>query len=197
MAGAGSPCGACKFLRRKCTADCIFAPHFCSESSSSAAFAAIHRIFGASNASKLLHHVPACDRGEAAITIAYEAQARLSDPVYGCVAHIIALQQQVAILQAQLIHARAQLAYGAGFSQLAYRNPCPSLDANNAFIHVYSNGQSMALQSSLVEEALSAQISSKKRTAKGELEDLQLLAVEMSMKRCNSSIGEIAQQWRN
>ncbi|PKU82884.1 LOB domain-containing protein 16 [Dendrobium catenatum] len=197
MAGAGSPCGACKFLRRKCTADCIFAPHFCSESSSSASFAAIHRIFGASNASKLLHHVPDGDRGEAAITIAYEAQARLSDPVHGCVAHIIALQQQVAILQAQLVHARAQLAYGAGLSQLAYRNSCPSLDANNAFIHVYSNGHSMALQSSLVEEALSAQISSKKRTAKGELQDLQLLAVGMSMKRCDSSIGEIAQQWRN
>ncbi|KAG0460466.1 hypothetical protein HPP92_020763 [Vanilla planifolia] len=108
MAGAGSPCGACKFLRRKCTPECIFAPYFCSENSS-ACFAAVHKIFGASNASKLLQMVPVPDRCEAAVAIAYEAQARLSDPVYGCVAHIFALQQQVAMLQAQLVNARAQL----------------------------------------------------------------------------------------
>lgn len=35
------------------------------------------------------------DRGEAAVTISYEAQARLQDPIHGCVSHIFALQQQV------------------------------------------------------------------------------------------------------
>ena len=94
MAATGSPCGACKFLRRKCTSDCIFAPYFCSEQGP-ARFAAIHKVFGASNVSKLLHHVPEADRCEAVVTIAYEAQARIKDPVYGCVAHIFALQQQV------------------------------------------------------------------------------------------------------
>lgn len=92
--GSGSPCGACKFLRRKCAADCVFAPYFCSEQGP-ARFAAIHKVFGASNVSKLLQHVPAADRCEAVVTIAYEAQARIRDPVYGCVAHIFALQQQV------------------------------------------------------------------------------------------------------
>ncbi|KAG9150439.1 hypothetical protein Leryth_010824 [Lithospermum erythrorhizon] len=91
--GAGSPCGACKFLRRKCTQDCIFAPYFCSEQGP-ARFAAIHKVFGASNVSKLLSHVPVADRSEAVVTIAYEAQARIKDPVYGCVSHIFALQQQ-------------------------------------------------------------------------------------------------------
>jgi hypothetical protein len=43
----------------------------------------------------LLLHVPVADRYEAVVTIAYEAQARIRDPVYGCVAHIFALQQQV------------------------------------------------------------------------------------------------------
>ncbi|CAL1383214.1 unnamed protein product [Linum trigynum] len=107
--GAGSPCGACKFLRRKCAADCIFAPYFCSEQGP-ARFAAIHKVFGASNVSKLLLHVPPADRCEAVVTIAYEAQARLRDPVYGCVAHIFALQHQVAYLQAQLMQMKAQLA---------------------------------------------------------------------------------------
>ncbi|KAL6208714.1 hypothetical protein ACLB2K_019660 [Fragaria x ananassa] len=91
--GTGSPCGACKFLRRKCASDCIFAPYFCSEQGP-ARFAAIHKVFGASNVSKLLLHVPVHDRCEAVVTIAYEAQARIRDPVYGCVAHIFALQQQ-------------------------------------------------------------------------------------------------------
>ncbi|XP_014495661.1 LOB domain-containing protein 16 [Vigna radiata var. radiata] len=106
---SGSPCGACKFLRRKCAADCIFAPYFCSEQGP-ARFAAIHKVFGASNVSKLLLHIPAHDRCEAVVTIAYEAQARIRDPVYGCVSHIFALQQQVACLQAQLMQVKAQLA---------------------------------------------------------------------------------------
>lgn len=110
--GTGSPCGACKFLRRKCASDCIFAPYFCSEQGP-ARFAAIHKVFGASNASKLLLHIPAHDRCEAVVTIAYEAQARIRDPVYGCVAHIFALQQQVAYLQGQLMQMKAQLAQNA------------------------------------------------------------------------------------
>ncbi|RZS28095.1 hypothetical protein BHM03_00061656 [Ensete ventricosum] len=94
MAGFGSPCGACKFLRRKCVSGCVFAPFFRHEQGA-AHFAAIHKVFGASNVAKLLMHLPMADRSEAAITISYEAQARLQNPIYGCVAHIFALQQQV------------------------------------------------------------------------------------------------------
>ncbi|XP_010517768.1 PREDICTED: LOB domain-containing protein 16-like [Camelina sativa] len=108
-AGSGSPCGACKFLRRKCASDCIFAPYFSSEQGA-ARFAAIHKVFGASNVSKLLLNVPIHDRCEAVVTIAYEAQARLHDPVYGCISHIFALQQQVAYLQAQVMQMKAQIA---------------------------------------------------------------------------------------
>ena len=86
MTGSGSPCGACKFLRRKCVKGCVFAPYFCHEQGATH-FAAIHRVFGASNVSKLLAHLPVSDR--------YEAQARVQDPIYGCVSHIFALQQQV------------------------------------------------------------------------------------------------------
>ncbi|KAG2309496.1 hypothetical protein Bca52824_029244 [Brassica carinata] len=88
MTGSGSPCGACKFLRRKCIYGCVFAPYFCHDQGASH-FAAIHQVFGA-------------NRCEAAITIYYEAQARLQDPIYGCVSHIFSLQQQVVNLQSQL-----------------------------------------------------------------------------------------------
>ncbi|KAK7284101.1 hypothetical protein RJT34_18840 [Clitoria ternatea] len=107
MTGSGSPCGACKFLRRKCVRGCVFAPYFCHEQGATH-FAAIHKVFGASNVSKLLAHLPVSDRCEAAVTISYEAQARLQDPIYGCVAHIFALQQQVVNLQAQLTFLREQ-----------------------------------------------------------------------------------------
>ncbi|ESQ40521.1 hypothetical protein EUTSA_v10015772mg [Eutrema salsugineum] len=93
MAGHGSSCGACKFLRRKCNSDCVFSPYFSYEQASSH-FAAVHKIFGASNVSKHLLHLPLHQRSAAAITISYEALSRMCDPVYGCVAHVFALQQQ-------------------------------------------------------------------------------------------------------
>ncbi|KAJ8899448.1 hypothetical protein K2173_018422 [Erythroxylum novogranatense] len=109
MTGTGAPCGACKFLRRKCVKGCVFAPYFCHEQGATH-FAAIHKVFGASNVSKLLAHLPVSDRCEAAVTISYEAQARLQDPIYGCVSHIFALQQQVVNLQAQLASLKEQAA---------------------------------------------------------------------------------------
>ncbi|KAG6522454.1 LOB domain-containing protein CRL1-like [Zingiber officinale] len=111
MAGFGSPCGACKFLRRKCVAGCVFAPYFLHEHGA-AHFAAVHKVFGASNVAKLLMHLPLADRSEAAVTISYEAQARLQNPIYGCVAHIFTLQQQILNLQAQVASLEAQTSQG-------------------------------------------------------------------------------------
>nr|GMD27963.1 LOB domain-containing protein 16-like [Ipomoea batatas] len=91
--GVGSPCGACKFLRRRCAPDCVFAPYFCSDDGP-VIFAAIHKVFGASNVSKLLLQLPVHRRFPAVFSIGIEAQARMEDPIYGCVSHIIALQQQ-------------------------------------------------------------------------------------------------------
>lgn len=94
MTGPGSSCGACKFLRRKCTSECVFAPYFGYDQAANH-FAKVHRVFGASNVSKLLLNLPVQRRSDAATTIAYEALARMHDPIYGCVSHIFALQQQV------------------------------------------------------------------------------------------------------
>ncbi|CAN6466531.1 unnamed protein product [Victoria cruziana] len=122
--GGGGPCGACKFLRRKCVNACIFAPYFDSEQGA-AHFAAVHKVFGASNVSKLLLHIPPHKRLDAVVTICYEAQARLRDPVYGCVAHIFALQQQVVNLQAELAYMQAHLST----LELTHQAPLPSLQA--------------------------------------------------------------------
>ncbi|KAL2236435.1 UNVERIFIED_CONTAM: LOB domain-containing protein 29 [Sesamum indicum] len=93
MRGCGnSPCGVCKFLRRKCVKGCVFAPYFSYEEAA-AHFAAIHRVFGASNVAKLLAHLPMSDRCQAAVTVSYQAQARLQDPIY---AQLAALKEQAA-----------------------------------------------------------------------------------------------------
>ncbi|KAG6786691.1 hypothetical protein NC652_006612 [Populus alba x Populus x berolinensis] len=105
--GSG-PCGACKFLRRKCVKGCIFAPYF-DPDQGTAHFAAVHKVFGASNASKLLLRIPTHKRLDAVVTLCYEALTRVRDPVYGCVGHIFTLQQQVMNLQAELAYIQAHL----------------------------------------------------------------------------------------
>ena len=92
--GNNGPCGACKYLRRKCVKGCVFAPYFDSDQGT-AHFAAVHKVFGASNAAKLLLRIPAHKRLDAVVTLCYEALSRVRDPVYGCVSHIFSLQQQV------------------------------------------------------------------------------------------------------
>ncbi|KAJ7548660.1 hypothetical protein O6H91_07G021400 [Diphasiastrum complanatum] len=102
MPGSGSsPCAGCKLLRRRCAKECVFAPYFTSDEPQK--FAYVHKIFGASNISKMLQ------RGDAVSSIVYEASARIRDPVYGCVGAISSLQQQVAQLQSQLAIAQAEL----------------------------------------------------------------------------------------
>ncbi|KAA3489494.1 LOB domain-containing protein 12-like [Gossypium australe] len=96
-----SPCAACKLLRRRCAEDCIFAPYFPSQDPHR--FAIVHKIFGASN------ELPVDQRGDAASSMVYEANARVRDPVYGCVGAISYLQNQVSQLQMQLTVAQTEL----------------------------------------------------------------------------------------
>ncbi|KAK8943115.1 LOB domain-containing protein 4 [Platanthera zijinensis] len=108
-AGGGlvSPCAACKLLRRRCAADCMFAPYFPADEPQK--FATVHRVFGASNVNKLLQEVPMEQRTDAVSSLVYEADARVRDPVYGCVAAISSLQCQIDALHAQLAIAQAEM----------------------------------------------------------------------------------------
>ncbi|KAJ9559556.1 hypothetical protein OSB04_004716 [Centaurea solstitialis] len=102
-----SPCAACKFLRRKCISGCIFAPYFPPEDPQK--FINVHKIFGASNVTKLLNDVLPHQRADAVSSLAYEAEARVRDPVYGCVGVIAFMQRQVDRLQKDLDIAKADL----------------------------------------------------------------------------------------
>ncbi|KAJ9160362.1 hypothetical protein P3X46_025770 [Hevea brasiliensis] len=75
---SSSSCAACKFLKRRCIPNCIFAPYFRSDEPKK--FARVHKVF-----------VPEGQREETVNSLAYEAEARLKDPVYGCIGAIALL----------------------------------------------------------------------------------------------------------
>ncbi|GJN35933.1 hypothetical protein PR202_gb24749 [Eleusine coracana subsp. coracana] len=112
-AGPGSalntitPCAACKLLRRRCAQECPFSPYFSPLEPHK--FAAVHKVFGASNVSKMLLEVHESQRADAANSLVYEANLRLRDPVYGCMGAILTLQQQVQALEAELAAVRAEI----------------------------------------------------------------------------------------
>ncbi|KAE8691163.1 LOB domain-containing protein 4 [Hibiscus syriacus] len=105
--GALSPCAACKLLRRRCAPDCVFAPYFPADEPHK--FASVHKVFGASNVNKMLQELPEHQRSDAVSSMVYEANARVRDPVYGCVGTISSLQRQVDSLQTQLALAQAEV----------------------------------------------------------------------------------------
>lgn len=101
------PCAACKFLRRKCIRGCVFAPYFPPEDPQK--FINVHKFFGASNVTKLLNDVLPHQRDDLVSSLAYEAEARIRDPVYGCSGVVAFLQRQINRLQKDLDDVNADL----------------------------------------------------------------------------------------
>ncbi|KAL1825227.1 hypothetical protein ACET3Z_012005 [Daucus carota] len=106
-----SSCSACKLLKRRCVPNCLFAPYFPSDEPKK--FVKVHKVFGASNVSKILNEVVKEQREDAVNTLVFEAEARLKDPVYGCIGEIASLQGKMAQLQHDLAVAKARLAHCA------------------------------------------------------------------------------------
>ncbi|XP_073121908.1 LOB domain-containing protein 21-like [Henckelia pumila] len=104
---SSSSCAACKYLKRRCFPNCQFAPYFRSDEPKK--FAKVHKVFGASNVSKILKEVGEDEREDTVNSLVYEAEVRLRDPIYGCIGAIVSLQRKMAELQHDLILARARL----------------------------------------------------------------------------------------
>lgn len=123
MSSSNSPCAACKLLRRKCTQECVFAPYFPPDQPQK--FANVHKVFGASNVAKLLNDLPAVQREDAVNSLAYEADARLRDPIYGCVGLISILQHKLKQVQMDLYAAKKELSAYIGPSAMLPILPAP------------------------------------------------------------------------
>ncbi|KAK7263098.1 hypothetical protein RJT34_30682 [Clitoria ternatea] len=118
MSSSNSPCAACKFLRRKCTQECVYAPYFPPDNPQR--FECVHRVFGASNVAKLLNELSASQREDAVKSLAYEAEARLRDPVFGCVGFISVLQNRLRQMQTELHGAKKELCTFIGPQSLQF-----------------------------------------------------------------------------
>ncbi|KVH92727.1 hypothetical protein Ccrd_005275, partial [Cynara cardunculus var. scolymus] len=117
-------CAVCKYFRRRCPSDCVFAP--CFPPDNPQRFTCVHRIYGASNIGKMLEvinlecnlvplsiltELPMHLRVDAVDSLYYEAKWRIQEPVYGCVGIISSLHRQIHIAQTQLAKARAETAF--------------------------------------------------------------------------------------
>ncbi|XP_042460622.1 LOB domain-containing protein 6-like [Zingiber officinale] len=137
-ASVSSPCAACKFLRRKCQPECVFAPYFPPDQPQK--FVHVHRVFGASNVTKLLNELHPYQREDAVNSLAYEADMRLRDPVYGCVKVITTLQHQLRQLQIDLSCAKFELSKYQSAAALAQPPTLPSAAFLNHHNHVTGFG---------------------------------------------------------
>ncbi|GMN23445.1 hypothetical protein TIFTF001_000113 [Ficus carica] len=127
-----TPCAACKLLRRRCAEECPFSPYFSPQEPQK--FAAVHKVFGASNVSKMLMELPESQRTDAANSLVYEANLRLRDPVYGCMGLISALQQQLQTLQAEISAIRTEIL------RYKYREATSHIVSSNAFVSPLHQG---------------------------------------------------------
>ncbi|KAL7198580.1 hypothetical protein ACSBR2_020966 [Camellia fascicularis] len=109
-------CAACKSLKRKCSQDCILAPYF--PANNSERFACVHKIFGASNVTKMLKQLPIQSRAEAADCMAIEASSRIQDPIYGCIKTIFELQQQIIQIHYEIAKIQCQTALCSARQQM-------------------------------------------------------------------------------
>ncbi|XP_039797446.1 LOB domain-containing protein 6-like [Panicum virgatum] len=116
------PCAACRTLRRRCVPGCVFAPFFPAEGDEPSRFAAVHRVFGASNAARMLEDVERPEeRRRAAETLVEEALARVRDPALDCLSYVAVLQMLNEKTREQVDAARAEIA--AEFGPAAASEP--------------------------------------------------------------------------
>ncbi|KAK7386468.1 hypothetical protein VNO78_26714 [Psophocarpus tetragonolobus] len=107
-----TPCGACKVQRRRCGLECLMSAYFPAEHIQR--FACVHHVFGAGNVANMLRTTKQELRGHVVNTLAYQAEARVRDPVYGCVGLIWELEESLRRVKEDLWKAQAELAQYIG-----------------------------------------------------------------------------------
>ncbi|PIA62431.1 hypothetical protein AQUCO_00200445v1 [Aquilegia coerulea] len=106
--GTNQACAACKYQRRKCSADCALAPYFPPDQPKM--FQNAHKLFGVSNILKVLKGLLPHQRKEAMKSIIMHANIRDKFPVYGCFGVVKDLEYQFQQLCMELDAVSAQLA---------------------------------------------------------------------------------------
>ncbi|GLJ33788.1 hypothetical protein SUGI_0679090 [Cryptomeria japonica] len=100
-------CAACRMQRKKCSQECILAPHFPPDDPDK--FTIVHRVYGTSNIVKLLQGLEAKQREDAVKSLVCEASARMNEPIRGSASVVDELQKQIAEMESQLEAKREDL----------------------------------------------------------------------------------------
>ncbi|XP_072992959.1 uncharacterized protein [Typha latifolia] len=106
--GTSQACAACKYQRRRCTAECPLAPYFPPDMPRQ--FQNAHRLFGVSKILKIIDKLDPPYKTEAMRSIVYESNLRERYPVRGCVELINALLFQIRHMKFELDAVNSQLA---------------------------------------------------------------------------------------
>ncbi|ESQ46629.1 hypothetical protein EUTSA_v10000718mg [Eutrema salsugineum] len=125
---ASNPCSACKVLKSVCTGECVFAPYF--PSTEPEKFDRVHRIFGAENVYKILSNeaFSPLQREYAVKALSYEAEARIQDPVTGCVGMSLAYEKILNNLKEQIVSAKNEIVATMGSDKVPEYNDIPMPD---------------------------------------------------------------------
>ncbi|XP_010540188.1 PREDICTED: LOB domain-containing protein 22 [Tarenaya hassleriana] len=93
-------CAACKYQRKKCSKNCLLAPHFPHDRQTQ--FINAHKLFGVSNITKMIKNMEESQRVLAMNNLILEADMRARDPVGGIYRVVHNLQQQIESTKADL-----------------------------------------------------------------------------------------------
>ncbi|ERN08980.1 hypothetical protein AMTRI_Chr08g208150 [Amborella trichopoda] len=120
-------CASCRYQRRKCTPECVMAPHFPPNKEGDRQFAHVHKLFGVSSVLKILKECPDEKKGEAMRTIIYEADLRARDPILGAYGVVLGLYDKIAQAKAHLDSLNSILMQIRLHEQQAKHHHCGSL----------------------------------------------------------------------
>ncbi|GFP83249.1 LOB domain-containing protein 36, partial [Phtheirospermum japonicum] len=73
-------------------------------------FINVHKVFGASNVGKILNELNPTQQNDAVKSLAYKAECRIKDPIYGCVGFVSLLQHHLRQVQQEIERAKKELA---------------------------------------------------------------------------------------
>ncbi|GFP98208.1 LOB domain-containing protein 6, partial [Phtheirospermum japonicum] len=87
---------------------CVFALYFRPDNPHK--FINVQEFFSASNIGKILNELNPTPRNDAVKSLAYEAECRIKDPIYGCVVFVSLLQHHLRQVQQEIEWAKKELA---------------------------------------------------------------------------------------
>ncbi|CAO2816683.1 unnamed protein product [Amaranthus hypochondriacus] len=100
-------CAVCRQRRTKCNKDCLFAPYFPADNPQ--LYKNVHKLFGVAYMTNALRSTDPEFHDDLMASLIYSANARVKDPVHGCLGEIQSLHSKIMYAQKELDFLRSQI----------------------------------------------------------------------------------------